>query len=128
MKARHLLLSGVLVFGGAFALVLAQTGQPDRGVPGDTVRPAPPTKTTLRIPGTIAKYDQSTRILSLTTANGPQQFQLAPTTRVRQGWRNLDAQELEKLTGYHAAIRYAESDVNRIVESVHIFRKSERAE
>jgi hypothetical protein len=79
--------------------------------------------TTLRMRGTIEKYEAATRTLSLSTSNGAVQFPLASTARIRQGWHKIDALELEKLAGYRAAIRYSESGGNKTVESVHVFGK-----
>jgi len=87
-----------------------------------------PGATTLRMRGTIGQYDTSTRILSLSTANGTMRFLLASTARIRQGWHKLDPMELRKLVGYRAAVGYSESDGNKTVESVHVFGKNERIE
>ena len=82
--------------------------------------------TTLRMDGTIDKYDASAGILSLSTSNGTVQVPLAPTARIRQGWHTIDSSKLEKLAGYRAAIRYSESGGTKTVESVHVFAKNER--
>jgi hypothetical protein len=87
-----------------------------------------PAATTLRMRGTIDRYDASTRILSLSTANGTMRLVLASTARIRQGWHKLDPIELRKLVGYRAAVGYSESDGNKTVESVHVFGKNERIE
>lgn len=82
--------------------------------------------TTLRMDGTIDKYDASAGILSLSTSNGTVQVPLAPTARIRQGWHTIDPSKLEKLAGYRARIRYAESGGTKAVESIHVFAKNER--
>ena len=87
-----------------------------------------PGATTLRMRGTINQYDASTRILSLSTANGTMRLLLASTARIRQGWHKLDPVELRKLVGYRAAVGYSESGGNKTVESVHVFGKNERIE
>jgi hypothetical protein len=105
--------------------VLAQT--PVQPLRADGIASTPPaassvpTSTTLSMRGTMDKYDASTRILSLSTTNGTVQFQLVPTTRIRQGSHTRAALELEKLTGYVVTVRYCESAASRILESVHIF-------
>jgi hypothetical protein len=89
--------------------------------------PAPstsPISTTLRMRGTIEKYDPSTRTLSISTPTTTVQFPLGSTTRVRQGWRAIDASDLEKLAGYRAAVRYSESRGEKTVVSIHVFGKS----
>ena len=87
-----------------------------------------PGATTLRMRGTIDQYDASTRILSLSTANGTMRLLLASTARIRQGWHKLDPMELRKLVGYRAAVGYSEAGGNKTVESVHVFGKNERVE
>jgi hypothetical protein len=104
------------------------TGPIDEAVLTDTAQSTPPGSTTLRVRGTIDKYDASTRILSLSTSNGTVQLRLASTARIRQGWHKLDPLELRKLVGYRAAIGYSESGGNKTVESVHVFGKNERIE
>lgn len=84
--------------------------------------------TTLRMNGTIEKFDASTRILSLSASSGTVPFVLASSVRVRQGWHKVEPIELQKLIGYRAAVRYTESGGNKTVESVHVFGKTERSE
>ena len=90
------------------------------------VQSTPLGSTTLTMRGTIEKYEASTRILSLSTSSGAVRFPLASTARIRQGWHKIDASDLEKLSGYRAAVRYSESGGKKTVESVHVFGKSER--
>jgi hypothetical protein len=86
----------------------------------------PPASTTLRMNGTIDRFDASTRILSLSTSNGTVQFAVGSSARIRQGWHNVEPLELQKLAGYRATVRYSESGGNKTVESVHVFGKNER--
>jgi len=86
----------------------------------------PSDSTTLLMRGTIEKYDPSTRTLSISTPNATVQFPLASTARIRQGWHKIAASDLEKLSGYRAAVRYLESSGKKTVESIHVFGKSER--
>jgi hypothetical protein len=85
-----------------------------------------PDSTTLLMRGTIEKYDPSTRTLSISTPNATVQFPLASTARIRQGWHKIAVSDLEKLSGYRAAVRYFESRGNKTVESIHVFGKSEK--
>jgi hypothetical protein len=80
--------------------------------------------TTLRVRGTIEKYEVATRILSVSTANGTLRFTLALTARIRQGWHAIDASLLETLTGYRVDVRYSESGGRKTVESVHVNGKA----
>ena len=119
-----LLLSAAAVSGiGAFAQAPLANGQIDGAVSTDAAQSTPPASTTLRMPGTIDKYDASTRMLSLSTSNGTVQFPLASAARIRRGGQTVDASELAKLSGYRAAVRYSESGGNKTVESVHVFGK-----
>lgn len=79
--------------------------------------------TTLRVPGTIDKYEASTRTLFLSTPNGQVQFPLPSAARIRHGGQTIDASQLAKLSGYRAAVRYSESGGSKTVESVHVFGK-----
>ena len=111
---------------GAFAQAPGETGPDGSAVSIDAGQSPPPGSTTLRMRGTIDKYDAATRILSLSTPTGTVQLPLASTARVRQGWHKLDPLDLRKLVGYRAAIGYSESGGNKTVESVHVFGKNER--
>jgi len=84
----------------------------------------PSSSTTLRLRGTIEKYETATRVLSVLTTNGTVRFPLAATSRIRQGLHQIDASVLEKLSGYRADIRYSESGGHKTVESVHVVGKS----
>ena len=120
-----LLLSAAVVSSiGATAEAPSDAEQIAGAVPTDVAQSAPPASTTLRMPGTIDKYDASTRMLSLSTSNGTVQFPLASTARIRQGGQTVDASELAKLSGYRAAVRYSESGGNKTVESVHVFGRA----
>ena len=79
--------------------------------------------TTLRVPGTIDKYDASTRTLFLSTTNGPVRFPVPSAARIRRGGQTIDASQLAKLSGYRAAVRYSETRGNKMVQSVHVFGK-----
>jgi hypothetical protein len=85
-----------------------------------------PDSTTVLVRGTIEKYDPSTRTLSISTPNATVQFPLSSTARIRQGWHKIAVSDLDKFSGYHAAVRYLESRGNKTVESIHVFGKSER--
>jgi hypothetical protein len=101
--------------------------------PGGLTEAAQSAPTTLRMGGTIDKYETSTRMLSLSTATGTVQLPLASTARigrgpVGQGPQRIEASELQKLTGYRAVIRYSESHGKKTVESIRVFEKNERVE
>jgi len=99
-----LLLSALLLSGTAFAQ-------------------APSAATTLSLRGTIDKYEVSSRTLSLATSSGTVRLSLASTTRVSQGGHKVEAEELQRLAGERATVRYTESAGARVVQSVHVFGK-----
>ena len=116
------LISG-LVIGTQAASVAVQS---EAAALTDTGQSPPQTSTTLRVSGTIDKYDASTRMLSVATSTGIVQFPIASTARISQRRDKLEITTLQKLAGYRVAIRYSESSGNKIVESVQVFSKDER--
>jgi hypothetical protein len=78
---------------------------------------------TVSVRGTIERFDPATRTLWLSTAHGTVQLPVPPSTRIRQGWRKVDASELRKLIGDRATVRYTDSAGRKSVESVHVFGK-----
>ena len=130
MKRPSVVLLSAAVLTGVPALTHAASGgAPIQGAAStDITHAAPLAPTTLRMRGTIDKYDTATRILSLSTSKGIVQFPLASTARVRQRRDRIDAAALEKLAGYRAAIRYSESGGNKTVESVQVFGRNERTQ
>ena len=128
------LLSAVVVSGsGAFAQSVRGTRPIGPAVPTDAAQSTPPASTTLRMGGTIDKFDASSRTLSLSTSSGTVQLPVASTARIGRGPmgrgpQRIDASELQKLTGYRAVIRYSESQGKKTVESIRVFEKNEREE
>jgi hypothetical protein len=98
-------------------------GKVDGAVSTGAAQSASPASTTLSVRGTIDKFDPSTRILSLSTPSKTEQFPIASTTRIRQGWHKINASALQKLAGYDATVRYTDSGGTKTVESVHVFEK-----
>jgi hypothetical protein len=122
-----LLLSATVASGaGAFAQAPPGTGQIDKAVSIDRAQSTRLASTTLRMRGTIDRYDASTRMLTLSTSNGLLKVPLASTARIRQGWQTIEPLELEKLVGHRAVIRYSESGGNKTVESIHVFGRGDR--
>jgi hypothetical protein len=120
-----LLMCGAIVSGAG---LFAQAPNGERHIASTDGEQTGPAATTLRMDGTIGKYDVPAAVLSVSTPNGMVRLSLSSGARIRQGWHRIDAQELEKLTGYRAAIRYSEADGIKTVESIHVFGKRERSE
>jgi hypothetical protein len=107
-----------------FAAVLSSMSTGTSSGSFAAVQLTPPSSTTLRVRGTIEKYEAATRILSVSTTNGTERFPLALGARIRQGWHAIDASLLEKLSGYRVDVRYSESGGKKTVESVHVNGKA----
>jgi hypothetical protein len=128
------LLSAVVVSGsGAFAQAPKGTRPIEPAAPTEAAQDIPPAPTTLRMRGTIDKYETSTHMLSLSTATGPVQLPVASTARmgrgpIGRGPQRIDESELQKLAGYRAVIRYSESHGKKTVESIRVFEKNEGVE
>ena len=124
MKKRlSVLLMSAAMVSGVEAFAQAPAGHPDRSTAS-----LGPSATTLRMGGTIDKYDASTGDAVAVDVERHGAVPLASTARIRQGWHRIDAAELEKLAGYRAAVRYSESGGRKAVESIHVFGKNERGE
>jgi hypothetical protein len=131
MRKRLCILLWVAVVGmgtSAFAQSPLRTEQIDGAVSTAAPQSTLPPSTTLRMHGKIDKYEPAPRRLSISTSNGSAQFTLAPDARVRQGWQRIDASALEKLGGSHVAVRYSESETEKIAQSVHVFGRNDRKE
>jgi hypothetical protein len=126
-------LSAVVVSGSlAFGQVPGGTRPIETSVPADAAQ-STPVPTTLRMGGTIDKYDASTRVLSLSTAAGAVQLPVASSARIGLGPigrspQKIEASELQKLTGFRAVIRYSESHGKKNVESIRVFEKDGRVD
>ena len=119
-----LLLSAAVVSDiGMFAKAPPEIGQIEGARSIAAVQSTPSAPTTVSRNGTIDKYDAATRVLSLSTSNGPMQFTLAPVARIRRGRQAIEASELAKLSGYRAAVRYSEDGGKKNVEQVMKFAR-----
>jgi len=127
MKAlfASLLMSAVLA-PGTLAQGAARTGSVTVTTSSENGQHARGGGTTLRLHGTIVRYDVSSRHLSVATSTGSVDLSIGPAVRIRRGGKTLDAQDLEGLSGYRVAVRYSTAEGTTIVESVHVFDKTER--
>jgi hypothetical protein len=83
-------------------------------------------QTTVRVRGTIERYDPATRHLRVTTANGSAEFAVPSTAHVSQRGTAIDPGELERLTGSGVVVRYyADAEGRADVKSIHVFASSE---
>jgi hypothetical protein len=76
--------------------------------------------TTLVATGKIVQFDTSGQALTIETSKGEQQFTLGPDARLRDSSHSISPDELGKLTGHKATVRYKESAGAKNVESVQV--------
>lgn len=85
-----------------------------------TKPPKSKTPTTLVATGKIVQFDTAGQALTIATARGEQQFTLGPDARLRDSSHAISPDELGKLTGHKATVRYKESAGAKNVESVQV--------
>jgi hypothetical protein len=115
-----------LLMAPLLALVTLAARQPRAHA--DDTKPTPTPHTRLRLRGIVKKYDAATRLLWLTTADGAVQILVAPAVRIRHGWTEIDAGELEKLAGELAAVRPSDAVRHRITVSIAAYVRTARTE
>lgn len=76
--------------------------------------------TTLVATGKIVQFDASDQALTISTSKGEQHFTLGPDARLRDSSHTISPDELGKLTGHKATVRYKESAGAKDVESVQV--------
>lgn len=74
--------------------------------------------------GKIVKFDPASKMLTLSTGSGEEQFTLAANARVREGSKSVTAADLEKMAGDRATVRYSESGGQRTAHSVTLAHKT----
>jgi len=77
-------------------------------------------QTTLVATGKIVQFDASDQALTISTSKGEQHFTLGPDARLRDSSHTISSDELGKLTGHKATVRYKESAGAKNVESVQV--------
>ena len=77
-------------------------------------------QTTLVATGKIVQFDASDQALTISTSKGEQHFTLGPDARLHDSSHTISPDELGKLTGHKATVRYKESAGAKNVESVQV--------
>jgi hypothetical protein len=77
-------------------------------------------KTTLVASGKIVRFDAAGQALTIQTSKGDQHFTLGPTARLRDSSHAISPDDLGKLTGHKATVRYKETAGAKNVESVQV--------
>jgi hypothetical protein len=73
--------------------------------------------------GTLDKYDSGANTIVVNTGKGTETLMLSSTSAVRMGAKTMSASDLSSHTGDHVKVRYAESNGQKMVQSVQIEAK-----
>jgi hypothetical protein len=95
-----------------FAQAATQTPVPDKKVAVKTVKPAP-----LSASGTVAKLDEATKTLTVTTKDGDKDFTLAADAKIMSGAK---AMTIADLTGKTVKVTYTVVDTKNVASKVTI--------
>jgi hypothetical protein len=87
---------------------------------------APRKATSLIARGTIAGFDGSSKVLTIKTAKGQEQFTLADSVRIREASKRLSPADLGSLNGRSVSVRYTEAGSQRTVQSVEVSRTEKK--
>lgn len=119
-------------FGLAGGSALAQTAKPQStsakqtSAPAKATTPAKPAAAkpahtnAMRASGKLSAFDAGSKMLTLMTSKGNQEFMLAASTKIEEGSKTIDPDALQKLTGRNITVSYMESGGHRTVQSVHV--------
>jgi hypothetical protein len=129
MRLTHSILVGALAIGLTAGTAAAQTAKPAPAKQTTTApkasaaKPAaakPARATTVRATGKLATFDAASKMLTLTTPKGSQQFTLTATTKLEEGSKTIDMDALPKLTGRNVTVSYVESGGQKTVQMVRV--------
>jgi hypothetical protein len=83
--------------------------------------------TTLVASGKIVQFDPASQKLTLSTSKGEEQFTVSPAAHLKEASKTIKADELTKLAGHQATVRYKEAGGEKNVESVHVAASNAKA-
>lgn len=86
-------------------------------------QPARPAAAEMTTTGTLAKYDATSRTLTLTTAKGPETIELGAKATIMDGAKALTAADLGAATGKEVTVKYTESAGKKTATSVTLVAK-----
>lgn len=84
---------------------------------------AAPTSTKAKsqsIVGTLQKFDQSGKTLTVQTSKGSETLPLSANAKINMGSKNLTASDLASHTGAKVKVWYTESNGQKTAETVHL--------
>jgi hypothetical protein len=85
------------------------------------------TQTTLVATGKIVQFDATGQALTIATSKGEQHFTVGPDVRLRDSSHTISADELGKMAGHKATVRYKESAGTKNVESIQVSSATPKA-
>jgi len=74
--------------------------------------------------GTLDKYDSGGNTIVVNTGKGTETLMLSSTSAVRMGAKTMSASDLSSHTGDHVKVRYADTNGQKMVQSVQIEAKA----
>jgi predicted outer membrane protein len=78
------------------------------------------TPTTLVATGKIVQFDAAGQALTLSTSKGEQHFTVGPSAHLQDSSHAITLDDLGKLAGHKATVRYKESAGEKSVESIRV--------
>jgi hypothetical protein len=78
------------------------------------------TPTTLVATGKIVQFDATGQALTLSTSKGEQHFTVGPSARLQDSSHAISPDDLGRLAGHKATVRYKESAGEKSVESIRV--------
>ncbi len=95
----------------------AQATSASSAKPAKSKSPAP---TTLVATGKIVQFDTTGQALTLSTSKGEQHFTVSPSAHLQDSSHPITLDDLGKLAGHKATVRYKESAGEKSVESIRV--------
>ena len=125
-RRRALIAAALFAALGSWAVSPAPIPEPAGIQPVRAEELAATSATTVRVRGSIVRYDAATRRLRVSTATGPAEFSVPESAHVIRRGLALDVRELEHLAGSGVVVRYyPDTDGQVTVKSIHILVSSE---
>jgi hypothetical protein len=112
---KAILMSAIVAFiASGSGLAFAAQASKAKAAAATTTSTAKPMSAT----GKIVKFDESTKALTLSTANGEETFTLGSSVKLHEGAKAITASNLSTLTGREAKVRYTAAGSDKSAESV----------
>jgi hypothetical protein len=96
------------------------TAQPTSASAAKPAKAKSQTPTTLVATGKIVQFDATGQALTLATSKGEQHFTVGPSTHLQDSSHAITPDDLSKLAGHKATVRYKESAGEKSVESIRV--------